>query len=51
MGDKIHGYTVKGLTAVLDFDLVAVELVHDQTRAQHLHLAKDDTNNAFGYIT
>lgn len=33
-----------------DFDLVAVQLTHDQTNAQHLHLARNDNNNAFGYV-
>jgi len=50
VGDKLHGYTVKGVTAVQDFDLVAVQLTHDQTNAQHLHLARNDSNNAFGYV-
>lgn len=40
---------MKGVTAVQDFDLVAVQLTHDQTNAQHLHLARNDSNNAFGY--
>lgn len=33
-----------------DFDLVAVQLTHDQTNAQHLHLARNDNDNAFGYV-
>ena len=48
-GDKLHGYTVKRIADVPDFDLVAVQLTHDSTSAQHLHLARSDSNNAFGY--
>ena len=48
-GEKLHGYTVQKVTPVPDFDVVAVQLIHEQTKAQHLHLARDDTNNTFGY--
>ena len=47
-GDKVHGYTVNSVTDVPELDLVAVQLTHDQTKAKHLHLARDDTNNTFG---
>ena len=47
-GDKLHGYTVNSVTDVPELDLVAVQLTHDKTNAKHLHLARDDTNNAFG---
>lgn len=35
---------------VSEFDLVTVKLTHDKTGAQHLHLARNDSNNAFGYL-
>ena len=47
-GDNLHGYTVNSVTEVPEVDLVAVELTHQKTGAQHLHLARDDSNNAFG---
>ena len=48
-GDKLHGYTVNRVTEVPEFDLVAVQLTHDKTSARHLHLARNDSNNVFGY--
>ena len=45
--DKLHGYTVTSVTAVPDFDLTAVCLTHDSTGAQHLHVARNDSNNTF----
>ena len=32
-----------------DFNLVAVQLTHEKTNAQHLHVAREDSNNTFGY--
>ena len=36
------------VTEVPDFNLIAIELLHDTTKAQHLHLARQDSNNVFG---
>ena len=36
------------VTEVPDFNLIAVELLHDATKAQHIHLARQDSNNVFG---
>jgi len=47
VGSKLHGYTVESVTPVPDFDLTAVQLTHDQTGAQHLHVARKDSNNVF----
>ena len=49
-GDTLHGYTVNTVTEVPEFDLVAVQLIHNKTGAKHLHLARDDDDNAFGYV-
>ena len=49
-GERLQGYTVNSVTEVPEFDLVAVQLTHDKTRAQHLHLARNDSNNTFGYV-
>ncbi|KAK7944639.1 hypothetical protein WMY93_000367 [Mugilogobius chulae] len=46
-GQKIHGFTVKQVVAVPDLFLTAVKLTHDQTGAQYLHAARDDSNNLF----
>jgi len=32
-----------------EFAMVAIELVHNKTGSQHLHLARDDKNNVFKY--
>ncbi|MBN3307376.1 PREP protein, partial [Amia calva] len=46
-GQKIHGFTVEQVTAIPDLFLTAVKLSHDNTGAQYLHLARDDSNNLF----
>lgn len=46
-GQKIHGFTVKEVVAVPDLFLTAVKLTHDETGAQYLHAARDDSNNLF----
>ncbi|XP_067108904.1 presequence protease, mitochondrial isoform X1 [Osmerus mordax] len=46
-GQKIHGFTVKEVVAVPDLFLTAVKLTHDNTGAQYLHAARDDSNNLF----
>uniref|UniRef100_A0A8C1EI87 Presequence protease, mitochondrial n=1 Tax=Cyprinus carpio carpio TaxID=630221 RepID=A0A8C1EI87_CYPCA len=47
VGHKIHGFTVKEVTAVPDLFLTSVKLSHDATGAQYLHAARDDSNNLF----
>ncbi|XP_060681082.1 presequence protease, mitochondrial isoform X2 [Hemiscyllium ocellatum] len=47
VGKKIHGFTVNQVTPVPDLFLTAVKLNHDNTGAQHLHVARDDPNNLF----
>ncbi|CAL8277109.1 unnamed protein product [Lota lota] len=46
-GQSIHGFTVKEVVSVPDLFLTAVKLTHDQTGAQYLHAARDDSNNLF----
>ncbi|KAF1384224.1 hypothetical protein PFLUV_G00140490 [Perca fluviatilis] len=46
-GQKIHGFTVTEVVVVPDLFLTAVKLTHDTTGAQHLHAARDDSNNLF----
>lgn len=47
-GDRIHGYTVNKVVPVPELFLVSVQLTHNNTGAQHLHIARDDANNVFG---
>jgi len=35
---------------VSDFNLVAVQLTHENTNTQHLHIAREDSNNAFWLV-
>lgn len=46
-GQKLYGFTVKEVVAVPDLFLTAVKLHHDETGAQYLHAARDDSNNLF----
>ncbi|XP_064646562.1 presequence protease, mitochondrial-like isoform X1 [Lineus longissimus] len=46
-GDKLHGYVVEKVASVPELHLTTVRLTHEKTGAQHLHLARQDSNNAF----
>lgn len=46
-GDKLHGFTVLRTKQVPELDLAALHLQHDKTGAEHLHIARDDSNNVF----
>ncbi|TPX06923.1 uncharacterized protein E0L32_011147 [Thyridium curvatum] len=46
-GDKLHGFTVLRTKPVPELDLAALHLQHDKTGAEHLHIARDDSNNVF----
>jgi len=37
------------VVSVPELFLVSVQLTHDKTGAQHLHIARDDSNNVFRY--
>ncbi|KAK3805926.1 MAG: peptidase M16C associated-domain-containing protein [Benniella sp.] len=47
-GKSIHGYTVLETRHVKELELDAIRLRHDKTGAEHLHIARDDSNNVFG---
>lgn len=47
VGDKLHGFTVKRVSSVPELHLAAVQLVHDDTGAEHFHVAREDNNNVF----
>lgn len=46
-GNKIHGFKVEKVKSVNEFDLVAIQLRHEKTGANYLHIANDDSNNVF----
>lgn len=46
-GEKLHGFTLLRTKHVAELELTALHLQHDKTGAQHLHIARDDSNNVF----
>ena len=46
-GEKLHGFTLKRTKHVPELELTALQLEHDQTGAEYLHVARDDSNNVF----
>ncbi|KAM7218216.1 Metalloenzyme, LuxS/M16 peptidase-like protein [Rhypophila decipiens] len=46
-GDKLHGFTLLRSKHVPELELTALHLQHDKTGAEHLHIARDDSNNVF----
>lgn len=46
-GDVVHGYQVETVEDVPELCLTAYHLRHTKTGAEHLHIARDDTNNLF----
>ncbi|KAL7795337.1 Metalloenzyme, LuxS/M16 peptidase-like protein [Trichoderma ceciliae] len=46
-GAKLHGFTVVRTKHVPELELTALQLQHDKTGADYLHIARDDTNNVF----
>jgi len=46
-GDQLHGFTLKRAKHVPELELTALELHHDKTGAQYLHVAREDSNNVF----
>ena len=46
-GEQLHGFTLKRRKEVPELQLTALQLQHDRTGAEHLHVARDDKNNVF----
>ncbi|KAM0523214.1 hypothetical protein ACHAPE_001708 [Trichoderma viride] len=46
-GAKLHGFTVVRAKHVPELELTALQLQHDKTGADYLHIARDDSNNVF----
>lgn len=47
MGDQLHGYAVTSVEDVPELCLTAYKLRHTRTGAEHLHIAREDSNNVF----
>lgn len=47
VGDQLHGYIVERIVPVPELSLIATYLRH-RTGAQHLHIARQDSDNVFG---
>lgn len=47
IGDQVHGFTLKRVKQVPELELTALQLQHDKTGAEYLHIARDDANNVF----
>lgn len=47
VGGLIHGYEVRRILPVPELRLTAVDLVHERTGSEHLHIDRDDKNNVF----
>ncbi|VVT44956.1 uncharacterized protein SAPINGB_P000590 [Magnusiomyces paraingens] len=47
VGDQYGGFSVSRVAEVPQLGMTAVELLHNPTRARHLHLDRDDSNNVF----
>ncbi|TPX62967.1 hypothetical protein PhCBS80983_g00118 [Powellomyces hirtus] len=46
-GNVIHGFKVHKVQDVPEFDLTAIQLKHQKTGADYMHVLKDDANNVF----
>ncbi|PSS00857.1 Metalloenzyme, LuxS/M16 peptidase-like protein [Coniella lustricola] len=46
-GEKLHGFTMLRSKHVPELELTALHLQHDKTGAEHIHIAKEDSNNVF----
>lgn len=47
VGEQLHGFTLKRVKQVPELELTALELQHDKTGAEYMHIARDDANNVF----
>lgn len=47
VGDQYGSFNIKRIAQVKQLGLTAIDLVHDKTRARHVHLDRADTNNVF----
>ena len=46
-GEQLHGFTLRRKKHVPELQLTALELQHDISGAEYLHVAREDKNNVF----
>lgn len=46
-GESIHGFVLNRAKHVPELQLTAIQLYHEKTGAEYLHIARDDKNNVF----
>lgn len=46
-GEKHHGFVVEDVQKIDEFNITAIKLKHDKTKAEYLHLYRNDNNNTF----
>ena len=46
-GEQLHGFTLKRSKHVPELQLTAIQLEHEKTGAEYLHVARNDENNVF----
>ncbi|KAL8826224.1 MAG: hypothetical protein Q9191_003935 [Dirinaria sp. TL-2023a] len=46
-GAQLHGFTIQRTKHVPELELTAIQLQHNKTGAEYLHVARDDKNNVF----
>ena len=47
VGEKLHGFTLQRTKEVPELQMTALQLRHEKTGADYIHLARDDKNNVF----
>ncbi len=47
-GQRLCGYTIEKITPLKTIDSVMVQLIHDETKAKHIHISNKDKENTFG---
>ncbi|KAJ8966338.1 hypothetical protein NQ314_003606 [Rhamnusium bicolor] len=47
IGENYHGFQVKDVKDITEFRITAIYLIHEKTKAQYLHLYRNDNNNVF----
>jgi L-ascorbate metabolism protein UlaG (beta-lactamase superfamily) len=46
-GERLHGFKFTNIQHVQDLNLTAIQLQHEKTGADYLHIAREDSNNVF----
>ena len=46
-GRQLHGFVVRRKKDIPELQLTAIQLLHERTGAEYIHIARDDKNNVF----